>query len=80
MNATSALALTGVLVWFGRELKGGKGVTAEIVVAYGIIVIVVLAMADANEQLGSRVAVLILLAAAIAYVPRIAKSLGYGEK
>lgn len=77
MNTTTTAVMTGVLVAAGRWAQG-KGVGVEIAIGTAGVALILSLLANANEMLAQRFGLLILLAAAFAFLPTIVNKLGYG--
>lgn len=75
MNTTTSAVAAGVMVAAGRWSQG-KDVGVEIAIGSAGVALILSLLANANEKLAQQFGLLILLAAAFAYLPGIVQKLG----
>lgn len=75
ISPAGSLALTGVTVTAGRWAEG-KTLSARPVVGLGFAAVVIAVMWEADSELASKFALLILLASVFVYFPAISRKLG----
>lgn len=78
MNTTTTAVMTGVLVAAGRWSQG-KTIGVEIAIGTAGVALILSLIANANEQLAQRFGLLILLAAAFAFLPGLVSKLGLND-
>lgn len=78
MNTTASVVLTGVVVTAGRWSQG-KGLSMNVAVGAGFLVIGLAALSQVNEGLAAQFGVLILVAAVLTYGTSIAKKTGLAK-
>jgi hypothetical protein len=76
MSPTNSAVLTAGVTITGRWAQG-KGPTFKLAIGAFVYAIMLSLVWDANEQLASQLALLVLISAAFLYVPAIVKKLGY---
>lgn len=83
MNTTTSTVLTFTLVTAGRWSEG-KGIELNIAIAAVTLGLMLSVLADSNQGFAEKVGLLVLVAAAFRYVPRLAgvvnKPLGTAKK
>lgn len=78
MNTTTSAVASGVIVAFGTWAQE-KPLTIKIAIGTGGVALILSLMSQANEELAQKFGMLILLAAAFAYLPAIVKKLGLSK-
>lgn len=78
MNTTTSAVASGVIVAFGTWAQE-KPLTIKIAIGTGGVALILSLMSQANEKLAQKFGMLILLAAAFAYLPAIVKKLGLSK-
>ncbi len=78
-STTNAVLLTGVLVTGGQWAEG-KPLTPRVVIASGVLALFLATLSEANPGLGSRFALLILVAAFLRYAVPIFSKLNLGKE
>ena len=76
MSPTNSAVLTAGLTITGRWAQG-KGPTFKLAIGAFVYTIILSLIWDANQELASQMALLVLISAAFLYVPPIVKKLGY---
>lgn len=79
MDTTTAVVLTGVVVFTGQWAKKNEGPSIKLVVGGMVLAVMLSAMSQSNEKLASQFAVLILVTALLMYARPISKKLGYSK-
>lgn len=74
MNTTTAVVGAGTLALAGHWTQG-KGLSIKIAIGVAVLAICLSILSQANEPLARKMGVMLLLAAALAYLPPIAKGL-----
>lgn len=75
MNSTSSVVLTGVVVGAGRWAND-KPITITVVVSVTFLAIILAVMSEADADFGSKMGLLVLVAAVFTYGPAIVKKAG----
>lgn len=78
MSTTTSVVATGVIVVAGR-IAQEKPIDIKIAVGAAAFALSLSLIGNANEQLASRFAALVLVGAALIYVPAIASKTGLGS-
>jgi uncharacterized membrane protein YccC len=76
MNTTSALVLAAALAVVGTWAKNDR-VNFRMAVGFAVLFILLSIGADINEKLANAFGILIVLTAALLYVPSIVRKLGF---
>lgn len=75
MNTTTSAVTTGAIVYAGRWAQG-KDLDIKVAIGTAGIAIILSLIAQSNEKLAQQFGLLILLAAAFAYLPTLVNKLG----
>jgi hypothetical protein len=75
VNSTSAVVLTGVVVGLGRWAND-KPISIKVVVSVTFLAIILAALSEADNEFGSKMGLLVLVAAVFTYGPAIVKKAG----
>jgi hypothetical protein len=76
MDTTSSVVLTAAITSVGRWAEG-KSLSINVVVGGAVLAVMLAALASANEDFASKMALLILVAALFRYMVPIAKKAGW---
>lgn len=76
MNATGTLALTAAIVVVGTWAKGDR-LNIRMAVGFAVLLVLLSVGADINERLANAFGVLVVITAALLYVPAIVRKLGF---
>jgi hypothetical protein len=76
MSPTNSAVLTAGITIVGRWSQD-KGPTFKLAIGAFVYAIILALIWDANEELASQMALLVLITAAFLYLPSIVKKLGY---
>jgi hypothetical protein len=76
MSPMNSAVLTAGITITGRWAQG-KGPTFKLGIGAFVYAIILSLLWDANQELASQMALLVLISAAFLYVPAIVKKLGY---
>lgn len=76
MNATGTLALTAAIVVVGTWAKGDS-LNIRMAVGFAVLLVLLSVGADINERLANTFGVLVVITAALLYVPAIVRKLGF---
>lgn len=79
MNTTASAVLAGSIAIAGRWAKGDQKVSMNVIVGVGGMVLALAILNEINQPLAESFGLLIVVAAALIYLPDIVKWLGWNR-
>lgn len=78
MDTTNTIALTGALTVVGTWSKGDK-LNIRMFVGFAVLLVMLSVLSEVNAKLANGFGILVLITAALLYVPAIVNKLGFSN-
>lgn len=79
MNTTSSAVLAGSIALAGRWAKGDKKISMNVIVGVGGMVLALAILNEVNQPFAEAFGMLLVVAAALIYLPDIVKWMGWSR-